>query len=128
MPWTEPPANPQGLVLYGTWKVGPQLGTGEFSVVHEIVDSKTRRPVPDFVVKLAKTANPNLSKKKFTEASINANTLNGERTRYKFQFRGTGVVPAMPDMAQGIQCFQGNTSGTFIVIPMHLTALESNSF
>lgn len=117
MPWKEPPNNPQGLVLYDTFRVGRPIGSGAQAVVHSIVDSKTGRESKDFVVKLAKTANPSLSKKKFSEANVNALTLNGERVRYRFQFQEGTIVPRLPDLAQkqGIKVFEGITGGTFLI-------------
>ena len=115
MPWTEPPKNLQGLPLYGNLVVGPQLGQGAQAVVHAVLDSSAKgKPTPtEWVVKLAKTANPKLPKKKFQEANRDVLSLNGERQRYKASFRDLPtVVPKIPNMTAGPHTFEGRTSGT----------------
>lgn len=114
MPWKEPPENPQGLVLYDSFVVGSRIGAGAQALVHSIVDTRSGVET-DFVVKLAKTANPNLSKKKFLEASLNSSFLNGERTRYKFHFPSGAIVPSLPDRSKKNATFEGTTSGTSVI-------------
>ena len=112
MPWTPPPSNPEGITLFRNFKVGRKLGDGSQGVVHAIVDTTTGTETEN-VVKLAKTANPSLSKKKFNEANLDAQMLNGERQRYKSLFCHGTIVPRIPNRVDGNMFFEGVANGKF---------------
>uniref|UniRef100_A0A7S3P7U9 Casein kinase I n=1 Tax=Amphora coffeiformis TaxID=265554 RepID=A0A7S3P7U9_9STRA len=111
MSWVEPPSNPEGLVLYDKFKIGRKLGEGAQSAgIHAVVDGTGKET--EFVVKLAKKANPKLPKRKFNEQNQNAVLLNGERQRYKAYFKGGTIVPSIPSLfPKGPKAFEGTTNG-----------------
>jgi len=112
MAWVEPPSNPEGLVLYDNFTIGRKLGEGAQSAgIHAVVDGTGKET--DYVVKLAKKANPKLPKRKFNEQNQNAVLLNGERQRYKAYFKGGMIVPSIPSIFPGgPKVFEGTTNGT----------------
>ena len=128
MSWVEPPSDPKGLVLYDKFTVGRKLGEGAQSAgIHAVVDSTGRET--EHVVKLAKTANPKLAKRKYSEQNINAVLLNGERQRYKAYFKQGSIVPCIPSMyPDGPKVFEGNTNGTCCVSLLTFRWIPFKSF